>query len=326
MKIGIVGPGAIGRLLGYFLASCGHEVLMICRREEQAEAFLQNGLTFVDLEGKELKVPVTADVGRSDRLAAVDGAIVTVKSYDTEAAAKLLAGLAVPVLSLQNGLGNAETLARFVSPARLSVALTTHGATAEGDTKVWYKGQGQTVIGDVEQGSETAKWWAERFAGSGHEMTLSADIRTEVWKKAMVNIGINPFTALLGVRNGRLLHEPDVLPLMQAAVEEAERVARAEGIEISGSFERVKEVCHMTADNISSMLQDLRKGRRTEIDALCGEIVTRGEKHGIAVRYNRLLKNLMKTCETKRFELSSLELRRLFQEILFAGNHCKSKS
>ncbi|ARU62281.1 hypothetical protein CBW65_15620 [Tumebacillus avium] len=315
MKIGIIGPGAIGRLLGYTLAQGGHDVVLICRREEQAERFLQTGVTYVDPDGQEHHAPVQAVVGGVEEL---DGVIVTVKSYDTESAATQIAALhtQAPVLSLQNGLGNAETLARHLDPDRIALALTTHGATAEGETKVWHKGRGQTVIGSLVPPSTAGAFWAELLEECGHPAALSDDIRREVWSKAMVNIGINPFTAVLGVQNGQLLQESEILPLMQAAVEEAERAALAEGVVLQGSFQRVLDVCKNTAENTSSMLQDLQKGRRTEIDAMCGVIVQVAEKSGSSAPYNFFLKKIVKKCETKRSKLSSLEMKGLFDEFL----------
>ncbi|WP_157729551.1 ketopantoate reductase family protein [Tumebacillus algifaecis] len=317
MKIAILGPGAIGRLVGYWLASGGHQVVMVCRRTEQAERLGRQGLTYVDAAGQEHNLQVEAVFEADDeKLAEIDGLIVTVKSYDTEAAAQQIAAwhASIPVLSLQNGLGNAETLARYLAPKRISLALTTHGATAEGDTRVWHKGQGQTVVGDVERGSGAARWWTELLMTCGQSALLSDDIFTEVWRKAMINIGINPFTALLDVRNGQLVQEPEVLRLMQATVQEAEQVARAQGINLQGSFERVLEVCKNTAANSSSMRQDLQKGRRTEIDAMCGVIEEIAEKSGLQAPYNTFLKKMVKKCETKWIILSSLQLQGMFEE------------
>ncbi|TCP52913.1 ketopantoate reductase [Tumebacillus sp. BK434] len=317
MKIAIIGPGAIGRLLGYALAAGGHEVVMICRREEQAERFWQDGVIYVDPDGQEHRATVQAAVGMSDdACTGLDGVLVTVKSYDTAAAARQIAAVTTdaPVLSLQNGLGNAETLARHLDPGRIALALTTHGATAEGDSKVWHKGRGQTVIGSLAEHSTTACLWADLLTACGHSAQLSDDIRREVWSKAMVNIGINPFTAVLGVQNGQLLQEPEILPLMQAAVAEAERAALADGIVLEDSFLRVLEVCRNTADNTSSMLQDLQKGRRTEIEAMCGVVVEIAEQSGFPAPYNFFLKKIVKKCETKRLELSSLEVKGLFEQ------------
>lgn len=341
MKIAIIGPGAVGRLLAYVLHQGGHVPLLVCRREEQRAALEREGLTCVDPEGAAHSVPVQAVLGNESLPTDVDGAVITVKSQDTRAAGALLqGGRDIPVLSLQNGLGNGETLTELVPPSRLAVGLTTHGATAEGEVRVLYKGRGSTVIGDwlgrnpfrvgdkdrLPAGTPHAQsvsrelsmnppspesaafWWKSLLDACGHAVTLSSDIRTEVWRKAMVNIGINPFTALLGVPNGALLEAPELLPLIAATVEEAQQVARAEGVFLTDGYERVLEVCRLTAQNHSSMLQDIRKRRKTEISAMCGVIVEVGERHGLLVPYNRRILDLIAELEATHRHLTQAEL------------------
>jgi 2-dehydropantoate 2-reductase len=295
MRIGIVGAGAMGRLLGSFLRQGGCRVVMACRREEQVQAFRQSGVAFYDREEKLQRVDVEAVLG-VDGLTRVDGVLVTVKSYDTPAVARALAGkLRVPVLSLQNGLGNGEVLAEHLPEELLALGVTTYGATASGETEVFFRGEGVTVIGPWGAGAfESAVFWEELLGSCGHHVRGVVDVKAEVWRKAMVNVGINPFTALLGLRNGELLEREDLLAVIRETVEEAERVALLEGVRLEGSFERVVEVCRMTAANRSSMLQDVLAGRKTEIEALCGEIVRLGRKHGVATPRNEMLAALVR--------------------------------
>ncbi|MBL0388018.1 ketopantoate reductase family protein [Tumebacillus sp. ITR2] len=293
-KIAIVGPGAIGRLFAGVLVSGGHRPVFVCRREEQAQAFLQDGLAFVNLAGEEHRLDVSAVTG--DVPSDADAVLLTVKSYDTHTAAQKLPAN-IPVLSLQNGLGNGETLARHLDPTQLALGLTTHGATSDGNTQVHYKGAGQTVLGDwdlLPEKNSPAHWWAELFTSCGHAVTLSEDIRTEVWKKAMVNIGINPFTALHRKKNGELLDSPSLLRIMRLTVEEAEAIARGEGVHLTNSFDRVLDVCRQTSANTSSMLQDVLAGRRTEIESLCGVIESFGHKQGVKTPYNTAMLELVR--------------------------------
>jgi 2-dehydropantoate 2-reductase len=289
-KIAIIGAGAIGRLLAWTLRQGGHRPVLICRRAEQAEVLAEQGILLYDADGTGHQVEIEAVWAYTrDDLSAVDGAILTVKSYDTSDAGKLIRDRFpdVPVLSLQNGLGNGEKLAKSLPASQITLGLTTHGATAEGETSVHYKGRGETVIGDFQPGAMGAKWWAELLAGCGHPVKVADDIRREVWSKAMVNIGINPLTALFGLTNGELLGHRDLLAVSQVLVAEAEAVARAEGVELHGSFRRVLDVCRATAANRSSMLQDMLRRRPTEIEALCGEIVRLGRIHGLATPGNQ---------------------------------------
>jgi 2-dehydropantoate 2-reductase len=295
MKIAIIGAGAMGRLFAWFLARGGHRPLLVCRRQEQVEAFLHQGLRVIDVEGILHTLPVEASLALHEDIV---GAILTVKSYDTRAAAEMLRSAPhVPLLSLQNGMGNGQTLEEIIAPERFALGLTTYGATADGDTQVQYKGHGQTVVGDWLPGQEmsAAWWWSELLTACGHPTQVTEDIYTEIWRKAMVNIGINPFTALLEIQNGELLQQPELLLWMERAVEEAEAVAQAEGVLLTDSFTRVLEVCRLTATNRSSMLQDRLRGRKTEIDAMCGVVVRLGEKWGISTPVNSVLLELMTT-------------------------------
>lgn len=298
VKIAIIGAGALGRVLAWTLQQGGHQPVLVCRRAEQAAALAEQGMMFYETDGTEHRVEVEAVTGETmDRLSGVDGAILTVKSYDTRAAGVMLRDRlpGVSVLSMQNGLGNGERLAESLPPGQIALGLTTHGATAEGETAVFYKGRGQTVIGDFYAGAAPsgAKRWAELLTGCGHPVTVTEEIRTEVWRKAMVNIGINPMTALFGLKNGELPERSDLLAVSRTLVEEAERAAAAEGVSLQDSFARVLDVCRTTAGNRSSMLQDLERGRKTEIDAMCGEIVRIGKQHGVPTPCNERVRDLI---------------------------------
>lgn len=294
MQIAIVGPGALGRLLAWTVLQAGHQPFLLCRREEQAVPFKQDGLLFTNLQATQTRHDVEASSDPT-LLDAVDGLIVTVKSYDTSTVAGLLRSVRAPVLSIQNGLGNAEALLERVPADQLTVGVTTYGATADGPTGVLWKGRGRTLLGQwaSDAPDRGAAFWHDLLGAGGHEVEVSPAIRSEVWRKAMINIGINPFTALLRVPNGELLQQASLLSTIRETVEEAEAVARAEGIPLQNSFERVLEVCRLTAANKSSMLQDVLAGRKTEIDALCGTIVASGAKHRIATPRNALLSSLV---------------------------------
>ena len=307
MNLAIVGPGAMGRLFAWYFAQGGHHPVMVCRREGQTDAFRRDGVQFVHSEGQQRRVEVQAVTQSEELPDDIDGVLVTVKSYATHMVGEWLRNAPnVPILSMQNGLGNGEALSEWIESSRLAVGVTTYGATSEGDVRVHEKGRGNTVIGNWNVEAGPADFWCGLLRDCGHAVAYTADIRTEVWQKAMVNIGINPFTALFDRKNGDLLDDPQLLCWMQATVSEAESVARAEGIHLTDSFSRVLDVCRMTAANHSSMLQDKRHGRQTEIDSLCGVIVRLGEKHGIATPFNSLLAKLVQGSATG--ELSSQRL------------------
>jgi 2-dehydropantoate 2-reductase len=122
-----------------------------------------------------------------------------------------------------------------------------------------------------------------------------------------VNVGINPLTALNGLRNGELLDHPDIMEIMRGAVEEALRVAEALGVDLGEGdhVERVFGVARATASNRSSMLQDIERGRRTEIDALNGAIVDSARRLGLDVPVNETLTAAVKGLEDARSRRNS---------------------
>lgn len=110
-----------------------------------------------------------------------------------------------------------------------------------------------------------------------------------MWGKLIINAAINPLTALLQVPNGELLNHPWARKAMNALAREAAEVAQAEQVNLpfTNPIEAVEEVARKTAQNLSSMFQDVRRGAPTEIDSICGAVTEYGEMHGISTPYNR---------------------------------------
>lgn len=232
-----------------------------------------------------------------------DVVLLTVKAYDTPMAVKELKQYWEEsiFLSLQNGLGNEEILAKRV--AKVLGGVTGQGVTFIEPGVVFHAGVGETIIGSVKGVERDQVVEVVRaFSRCGMRCNLTEDIRTELWLKAVVNACINPLTGLLGVRNGALSKNKDLREIVKVVVEEGTRVAAALGIEMDaeGVSERVWSVAEATADNKSSMLQDLERGRRTEVDAINGAIVEAGRSHHIPCPFNSALALLVKASEWAR--------------------------
>ncbi|HLE97423.1 MAG TPA: 2-dehydropantoate 2-reductase, partial [Candidatus Thermoplasmatota archaeon] len=225
--------------------------------------------------------------------------LVTVKAYDTAPAAdaaRPIVGPATRVLTLQNGLGNAEALrARFGD--RVLAGVTSHGVTFVEPGRVRHAGSGYVRIG--------APWGApfddvlDAFRGGGIEADRVDGVWGEIWAKVAVNVAINPATAITGLPNGEMLRAPGLAWVLEAAAEEAAAVAEAVGVTLPPDdlVVRAREVAQRTATNKSSMLQDVERGRRTEIDALCGEVVRLGREHAVPTPVNATLLALVKGIE-----------------------------
>jgi len=290
----VIGTGALSTLFAARLSESGHHVSMLGTWKDGIHALNQNGARVSELDGTEraFQVRATDDPGEVQD---VKHAIVLVKSWQTKRVAEKLKGILAPdgmVLTLQNGLGNRETLARDLGAGRVALGVTTTGATLLGPGLVKVGGEG--VI-SLEQNQALGPLEAA-LRSSNFNLQIVNDARSLMWGKLIINAAINPLTALLQVPNGELLSHSWTRKAMSALAREAAAVAQAEQISLpfSNPIEAVEEVARKTAKNLSSMFQDVRRGAPTEIDAICGAVTRRGEAHGIATPYNRSCWQLVK--------------------------------
>jgi len=227
---------------------------------------------------------------------------VFVKSVHTFAAAKTAATLAGEkglVLTLQNGLGNADQIAQNVDSRRIVAGTTAYGATMLGPGKIRHAGIGLTTIGMWHyHDSHRAHDVANLFANAGIETQVVADVRRVIWDKLLINVGINAITALTRIKNGQLLDLTQSIWLSGAAVKEAMAVAVAQDLPIrQDAVEHVLAVARATSGNRSSMGQDVDNQRLTEIDAINGAVVREAKRLGIEVPVNRTLTALIETLQ-----------------------------
>ena len=296
-----MGAGAMGCLYGGHLAEAGVDVSLVDVWREHVDAINAKGLHMTGVSGdRVVHVPATTD---PETVGVVDLVLLFVKSYDTAQAVRdscSLIGGDTCVLTLQNGLGNLEAITEAVGAGRALGGTTSHGSTLICPGEIRHAGVGPTVIGTLDGGSRSmAETAADMFNGAGLQTRVSGDVRGDIWGKVLVNLGINALTALTGLRNGQLLEVPELRRLMRLAVEEGMRVAEADGVDL-GPLDHVAHVytvAEATGVNRSSMLQDVDRGRRTEIDALNGAVVGLGEKRGVETPVNRALTALVKGLE-----------------------------
>ena len=303
MKIALVGPGAMGCLFAVYLAEAGHEVRVLDHRPERAKLLSSQGLFVEGIRGEHhQRVPVSVlaeDVTDAELI------LVCVKSYHTREAITAVAPALNPqarVLTLQNGVGNIETLAEAVGLERVFGGVTSQGATVLAPGRVRHAGLGQTVIGAaVSAGQEEMLGRAAAaLHQAGIETRIDNRVESLIWSKLMVNVGINALTALTRLRNGQLLDYAGIVSLMEKAVLEALAVAEALRIPLihDDPVAQVKAVARATAGNVSSMLQDVLARRRTEIDSINGAIVEHGQRLELATPVNETLTMLVRTVES----------------------------
>ena len=292
MDVVVFGAGSLGSLIGGLLAR-RHEVTLV-GRDPHMRAVEEDGLR---VEGA---VEATVrPAARTDAPESAELAVVCVKTFDTAAAADALAGVDLEVcVSLQNGMGNEATLADRLE-ATVLAGTCTYGAMRPDPGVVRCTGVGEITVGARTGGpSRAADRVGGAFEAAGLVTTVAEDMPRRLWEKLAVNAGINATTALARVDNGALLEGPADAVAAEAAREVA-RVARAEGIDLTpeAAAAAVERVAAATADNTSSMRQDVAAGRPTEVEAIGGYVLERARERGIDVPVNRTLTRLLRACE-----------------------------
>jgi 2-dehydropantoate 2-reductase len=301
MKIVIVGPGAMGCLLAAFLSKSKEEIWVLDKNKERASQLQQSGISIEGISGNwQVEARVTAEPKEIDQ---ADLIIFCIKSYHTKEAViqvKSLVGENTKVLTLQNGIGNIEIIAEVVGTERVIGGVTNLGATLLHVGRVRHAGKGETVIGRADgKISVELRTIREILNKAGLEARISRDIKGLLWSKLIINVGINALTAITRLNNGRLIEFESTRKILRDAVTEAIRIAKRKRIKLiyDDPLAKVEAVCEATATNVSSMLQDVLRKRRTEIDFINGVIVRQGQELGIPTPVNSLLVNLVKTIE-----------------------------
>jgi len=302
MKIAVVGAGAMGSLFGAMLAEAGNDVWLCDVWQDHVQAINNNGLR-IDCEGKPRSVRLLATLDPA-QIGPADLVIIFVKSTQTKSAAEAaqyLVGSGGAVLTLQNGMGNADAIAEHIVPERILAGTTSHGATMLGPGHIRHAGIGPTTLGawnNTHQGHRLAKRFADFFKTAGIETEAVDDVRCVIWNKLLINIGINAITALTTIKNGQILDLEITRELCRTAVDEAMAVACAQNIPIrEDAVDVVFKVAEATAANRSSMGQDVDNGRPTEIGAINGFIVRESKRLGLEAPVNFTLTALIETLQ-----------------------------
>ncbi|MBI2433965.1 MAG: 2-dehydropantoate 2-reductase [Candidatus Hydrogenedentes bacterium] len=291
MKVGIMGPGAMGCLFAARLARAGNKVHLIDHRSDRAERLQRRGVTITG-NGQSFTERVSVSTQAPTGL---DLLIVLTKAYHTSS---LRFPPETPVLTLQNGLGNVETLCSAVGSARVIAGATSEAATLVEEGVVRHAGSGLTRLGGwTSCNPEPAM---NMLVQAGFECAITQAPGQMIWEKVSINSGINPLTAILNVANGQLLQLPETRPLMRDLVVEAAKVASTEGYRFAYSLvELAEETCRKTGENISSMLQDVRAGKQTEIEAISGEILRRAQLASLPTPRTRVVYQLVRGLESR---------------------------
>jgi len=304
-SIAIMGAGAIGSAIGGMLARAGHRVTLIGRAPHISE-ILSNGLHISGIWGEHTVTDLRAMTSPPDEYQ--DVVFLTVKSYDTKTAARdalPMIGPDTTVVSMQNGIGNVETLAGVVGEARTVGAMAIFGAVVPepGSVEVTVIAS-ETLVGEID-GRQTSRAMdlARMLDGAGIPTKPSDNIMREIWHKALYNIALNPLSAIFQVTYGQIADNPDTRWLISEMISEAFLVAEAAGVDLGmDSPDEYLEILWNrklppTRDHRSSMLQDIVRGKRTEIDYINGKVVELGREYGIPTPYNNAVVKIVRAKE-----------------------------
>jgi 2-dehydropantoate 2-reductase len=299
MEIIVLGAGAIGSLYGAKLAA-GNDVTLISRAEHVA-AINSHGLRIEGLESQIVRVRAATTL---DHLGPKALIVLTTKVPDSAAALRPITHLVrddTTILCLQNGIGS-ERIARMALGDRGIVlrGITQFGAIFKSPGVIQFMARGYTLI---EQHERSARL-AGILGAAGLDCRVSPNIGADVWHKLVVNCVVNPVTAILGCEVGGIAN-PQLAPLKRLVIDECIAIATAEGVTFDTDFMLEIDDFFRPSHNIASMLQDLRRGRSTEIDYMNGAVVALGAQHGVECPVNGALTAIIKTMEASGAALRS---------------------
>lgn len=291
--IAIMGAGAVGCYYGGRLSLAGQTVTLI-GRPALLQAVMQSGLTVEEGGQRRITHPLATDDPAG--VAGADLVLVCVKSGDTAAAARAIAPHLAPwatILSLQNGIGNAELLTQVLGRPVIAVVVYV-AAEIAGPGHVRHNGRGELIL-TPGAGAEAA---ALRLAAAGIRAEVSPEAQVALWTKFTINCCYNAFSALTRQPYGVIDAQPGARDLMRAVMEECIAVAKASGVSLPEDlWQKVLDVARQMAGQHSSTAQDMRRGKPTEIDQLNGEVVRRAAALGLTVPVNNALWVMVKLAE-----------------------------
>jgi len=305
-RVAVMGAGAVGSFYGAMLARAGHAVTLI-GRPAHVQAIERDGLRLeMAQQTHTVRVHASSDPAA---IAGADLVLCCVKSGDTEVAARQMAPQLQAhtlLMSLQNGVDNAETLARLL-PCRVIPAVVYVAVALGGPGVVRHFGRGDLAIGAMPGGTQSSvpEWptlqtLVDFFAGAQVPVRIVPDVAVELWAKLLVNCAYNAISALAQMPYAKLAALPEIVDLQHDIVHEVIAVAAASGVTLAldTSLEAVARIAAGMPQQLSSTAQDMARHRRSEIDHLNGTIVRRGRELGVPTPVNRTLHALVKLVES----------------------------
>jgi 2-dehydropantoate 2-reductase len=297
MNITVMGAGAVGCYYGGMLARAGHAVTLVAR-PQHVEAIARDGLRMETVNFDErVRLAATSDPAG---VAGADLVLFSVKSTDTEAAGAQIRPHLAPgalVLTLQNGVDNADRLRAVLPGVQVGAAVVYVATEMAGPGHLLHKGRGELVIEPTAASAAAAR----ALVAAGIPTEVSSNVRGALWAKLVLNCAFNAVSAITQLPYGKAVQGAGVPQLMADVVAECLAVAMAEGVLVPGDMGAAcRKLIETIPAQYSSTAQDLARRKHTEIDYLNGLVVRRGEALGIATPANNVLWALVKLLEAKQ--------------------------
>lgn len=307
-RVLVFGAGSVGSTFGGFLSD--HADVTLLGRKKHLKAISEKGLSISGLWGKFHFERFEFALSEKELAGKVfDLVLLTVKAYDTLSAARALQKIVSPktlILSLQNGLGNIETLHRFFPKEQVLGGRVIFGAKnpAPGKIEITVMAEpaaiGETSIKKITSRVKQISQWIHRC---GIPAAACEDIESTLWRKVIYNCALNPLCSLLNCHYGYLTEKKSTLNVMNEVIREIYCVAKRCKIKLNPAspkqYQKIfySKLVPRTYHHHPSMLQDLQKSKRTEIDALCGAIADLGKKKKVSVPVNARLAQMIRDRE-----------------------------
>ena len=273
---------------------------MLFEKSDETVKHIRKGLKIISPEGDLVIHPPVSD--NPAILRDADIIFLFVKSYSTDGAIDAVSRAARNdsiIVSLQNGLGNFESINRVIPEERIVYGTTTFGAARLSPGEVIFGGRGMISIGGASAAAiENVRLMLQN---AGCDVHVTENPARSVWMKVLINAGINPIASILGITNGEILKNSYALKVQESIMEEAVAAAQANGFDFdyNSILAETRSICDHTAANTCSMLQDINSGRKTEIESINMKIAEFGQAAGLEMRSNTIVSMLVKALEKK---------------------------
>jgi len=279
MKVTIVGAGAIGLVLAASLDQKNN--LSILVKEERCSELKDKGLWIKNKNGKrKINAEIITELEEAELV------VYAVKSYDMDEATNLIKDYNGKIIICQNGLRMLNY--NFSNKNTVYAMVTSIGAERISPGISEFKGTGLTYLGNLNEKESLPNDIAKLFSYEFFKVSSVHNIKDYIWCKAVINSAINPIATFYNLKNGDLIQD-EYWKQIKELLSESSKVAESEGIIFPNSpLKSARDIIEKTPRNMCSMLQDIKKERKTEIEEINGEICRIGRKNGIQITLNDL--------------------------------------